>query len=341
MEFFCLGCFFKQTAARVKEFLKRSIRLLVVQYRKSRRFTTSQRSRQIAVKHQSDIETMFNTLVFLQSRQEQNPELAVEPFGSEIFQMMAASTAGLAFGGPDRMLIKQPKSRIALKKTGDTSPPVSEEAGVRAWLMYDPQTEDFRQLSVDERKEEEQIAAQTLVEACEEALDAASTTAISEEQGQEAGLLRSSFSFAVSKESCASSPSASPFSGRRKIANPIPPVTIMSDGYGGGSRSDGRKKSSTIVNGSGDFSPTTSSSSSSSSTLNDCNYDNHVTPSLKDFPSIRETRLGSHRGSVMEAGVVLDSRIFGGIGIVQDGRKVGVRRSEGVLRLQAVVGGRE
>lgn len=252
--------------------------------------------------------------------------------------MMAASTVGLAFGGPGRMLFEQPKAQIPSTKSVNTPPPVIAEGRVKGWFLYDPDTEDFRQSSVDERKEEEQIAAQTLVDVCEQALDdVESATACDYEREPASGLLRTSFSFVVSKESFEPSPSASPFSGGRGKEGLIAPITIISDCYGGHSQQELGRVSSSNIDVNLESSVASASTSSSSSTI--INIIEHDTPSLKVLPPLRETRLGSHRGSVMESGIVLDPRIFGGIGVVQDGRKVGVRRSEGSLRLKAAASG--
>lgn len=248
---------------------------------------------------------------------------------------MAASTSALAFGGPDRLSFEPPKVRTVSTQTETTAPPADDRSGVRGWLHYDPQTENFRQSSVDERRKEEDNAAQNLVKVCEHALDAASAGPCGYQQQQESSLLRSSFSFVVRKASVTSSPSASPFSGGHGKVDISPPLSVTNECHGSGSQQETSKHPPVIINGSSDSSQTSSSTLPS---LNNIDISREA-PRMMFLPPPHETRLGSHRGSVMEAGVILDDRVFGGIEIVQDGRKVGVRRSQGGLRLKAGMGG--
>jgi hypothetical protein len=250
---------------------------------------------------------MFNTSIFSQHpRKEHRQEKIDPPFGTEIFAMMAASTFGIAYGGPNRMFIEQEKPNTSTNTIEATpAPALLGIEGVKGWFLYDPKTEDFRPSSEDEEKEEEQVAAQTLVDLCEEALAPPMT------HGGDVGLMRSSFSFVVRKESVGVSPCASPLNnGEHGTANLT--STKTGDGHWYQSRREMSVASLDVVNGG--LSP-----------LND----NCKTARMMPLPPLRETRLGSHRGSVMEAGVVLDTRVFGGIGVVQKGRHVGVSRSEG------------
>lgn len=212
-------------------------------------------------------------------------------------------------------MVAEPRMTTATTNT-EAKPQTDSGYEVKGWYLYDPATEDFRQSSVDEEEEDEQNAAQTLVDACEQALDtSAPATTCGHEEMKQSTLMRSSFSFVVSKESAAaSSPSSSPLSGSYEKLSP----------------SGTRTKDRRLRDSQHPSSISNSGAGTSESTA--CSPNNkRGPPSLAFSPPLRETRLSSHRGSVMEAGVVLDTRVFGGIGIVQEGRKVGVRRSAGSL----------
>ncbi|CZT24678.1 uncharacterized protein RCC_10405 [Ramularia collo-cygni] len=257
---------------------------------------------------------MSNTAMSFQSRTEQQHELTDTPFRSEISTTMAASTFGLAFGSPKGMPIDQ---RKASTSTADCIPPSTHttSGGIHGWFLYNPKTENFHQSAMDEEKEEEQVAAQTLVDVCEEALDDASemTCGCEEEEEEEEegpGLLRNSFSFVATTDLLEHSPAVSPFSDVYGASDSPASSTISHTG----SDVEALKRSLSLVCGS-------TGTSLSPFPLND-----RGTSGLTFFPLLCESHLSSHRGSVMEAGVALDSRVFGGIGTVQKGRKANVRK---------------
>lgn len=236
--------------------------------------------------------------------------------------MMAHSTFGLAYGGPNRTIEQKQNQSTDTANTEITATSISAAEEVQGWYHYDPSTEGFHQSSVDEEQEEEQIAAQTLVDVCEQALDA---TTCGCEQAQEddddTSLMRSSFSFGFRKEVVEDSPSASPRSEVYGTSNLAITSTAADDGCGDAQQKGLGSESFVADNGFTGISQACSPSSTNN------NEKNIGITSLTLFPQLRGSRLGSHRGSVMEAGIVLDTRSFGGIGIVQEGRKVGVQRS--------------
>lgn len=238
--------------------------------------------------------------------------------------MMAHSTFGLAYGGPNRIIEQQQNQSTDIANTEIAATSASAAEEVQGWYHYDPNTEDFHQSSVDEEQEEEQIAAQALVNVCEQALDA--TTCGCEQvqdDDDDTSLMRSSFSFGFRKEMVEDSPSASPRSEVYGQSNLAITSTAADDDCGDEQQKGLGSESLVADSGSTGVSQACSSSSSNN------NEKILGISSLILFPHLRESRLGSHRGSVMEAGIVLDTRVFGGIGIVQEGRKVGVRRSQG------------
>lgn len=207
------------------------------------------------------------------------------------------------------------------RKTIDSTAaaPIAQEGGVKGWLLYDPQTGGFRQSSIDQETE----AAQTLVDACEQAFDASPvTTCGCEQEEEDSHLLRRSFAFVVNDEYDLSSPSVSPFSDAHGESDTTTSTATTCDGLDDETQEQAASEQTpSAVNGN---SPETPSPSPRDNTI----Y--RGISSLTFFPPLRETRLSSHRGSVMEAGVVLDTTIFGGIGIVQSGRKVDVKKSVSV-----------
>lgn len=332
MKFYCLGVLCLHIMAREQYCIYRSVACWL--HKADRKDYTIPRR---------DNKNMFNTSWFFQLRKEHCPDTIDQPFGSEIFAMMAASTFGLAFGGPDRMFINhgQQQSTNLTDKAMPTAP-AGGGLEVKGWLFYDPIAETFRQSPADQEGDDEDIAARTLVDACESAMEDDSTTTCGcdeedEEEYEEEhdehedcgdlNLLKSSFSFVVSTEPFTPSPSVSPFSDAHGDSDTNTSTTTKTS-------SDDEYLPKIQA---GQTSSVSDSDDASKSTLPPSNtkINDRQTSSLTFFPPLRGSRLGSHRGSVMEAGVVLDTRTFGGIGVVQNGRKVDVRKSVGGVHLKA------